>query len=456
MAYPVVRAPGAVVNNPTSPLSVGYPSAFYKGDLLLIVVNVEPEASATATTPSGWSNVYNSGSAGTAACYYKIADGTETGTVSVTITGTITTNVSAVMYAVGNVDPVTPFTTATYSSGTGTTISDEGVTTLENFSLAVNIVCQSSNTIAAFSGESGGDWLETEGEVGTAAIQLQTAEMANPGTVNGGTVTIGVSSPWGVIGFAVQPGNGAIPTFVAASAQVQTATDGATITPSLPTSSVAGGRGWKPGDLAIVTCMTNGDNVPTIAAGWTEITGFAQNNAAQSTKAWWRVLQTGVTAPGVTDGGTTALSTSNGMFARMYVFRGYDTHNGQPFDVAAYTGNTGTETTPDTAAVTTTFNNDLVVNFCLIDDDTTWSSGNPPSGWKLMVADSTSTTGADDRMNAIAQVKGTAGSVAAAVVGTLSAAESWRSMTLALKPQVTRTTQITRAVQQAVQRGSYW
>jgi hypothetical protein len=57
---------------------------------------------------------------------------------------------------------------------------------------------------------SGGTWVEAVAEYATATgtdgcIQLQTADMASAGTINGGTYTMLASDGWGVIGFAIRP-----------------------------------------------------------------------------------------------------------------------------------------------------------------------------------------------------------------------------------------------------------
>ena len=98
--------------------------------------------------------------------------------------------------------------TALNGAGTGTTISDTGVTTLGTDRLALQFVaCNDDVAIDSFTGETGGDWTEFIAEYaepsGTdASLQLQTATMASAGTIDGGSDTI-VSAGWGVVGFAL-------------------------------------------------------------------------------------------------------------------------------------------------------------------------------------------------------------------------------------------------------------
>lgn len=97
---------------------------------------------------------------------------------------------------------------AVNETGTGTTVSDTGVTTLGPDRLALQLVGLNDNVaIDAFTGMSGGTWTEPTGEYaeasGTdASLQIQVADMATAGTIDGGSDTI-VSAGWGVVGFAL-------------------------------------------------------------------------------------------------------------------------------------------------------------------------------------------------------------------------------------------------------------
>lgn len=228
------------------------------------------------------------------------------------------------------------------------------------------------------------------------------------------------------------------PIFVGAGAGLTTITDGGNITPALPVDPISStSMPWLEDDVGFVLVSTNANNLPTIAGGgaWTEETGFTQSNAAQSAILWWRRLVGGDTAQAVTDGGTTALSSSNQMSGRLYVYRNcIDT--GTPFEDQTSTGNTGTETTPDTATIDTTGDNRRAVCFIAIDDDSAYSSGNPPATWTIEVADYTNTTGADLRLAVMGKYIASASTVTTVVIGTLSTAESYRAVTMGLIPMV--------------------
>lgn len=94
---------------------------------------------------------------------------------------------------------------------TGTTVNDVGVTTTVAECLACNFVGidDDATGLAAFAGETGGDWtLATaifESATGTdGTIALMIATMASAGTIIGGSDTI-TSDNWGVVGFAIKP-----------------------------------------------------------------------------------------------------------------------------------------------------------------------------------------------------------------------------------------------------------
>lgn len=95
-------------------------------------------------------------------------------------------------------------------AATSTTIADVAVTTNGADRLAVNMIAvNDDNALAAFSGQTGGTWVEPVAEyldsTGTdGCIGIQTANMASAGTIDGGTITM-ASDGWGVIGFALKP-----------------------------------------------------------------------------------------------------------------------------------------------------------------------------------------------------------------------------------------------------------
>ena len=192
--------------NPTP----AYPTGLQANDLILLQVTVRDNAS-IPTTPSGFTLLYGPDSTGTGRqwIYYKVSDGTESGTITVTIGGTACK--IARMYAFRNV-ALSSFTEGgSFGSGTDSTIDAQSVTTTGVNRLAVSFVfVNDQNSVGSFTGETSGDWTEAVSEFITdqgsnGCVQLQTATMPSAGTISGGSYTMGASDPWGVRAFALIP-----------------------------------------------------------------------------------------------------------------------------------------------------------------------------------------------------------------------------------------------------------
>jgi uncharacterized repeat protein (TIGR02543 family) len=194
--------------NPTP----AYPSSLQANDLILLQVTVRDTSNAP-TTPSGFTLLYGPDSTGTGRqwIYYRFATGSESGTITVTISGS---NCKiARMYAFRNV-ALSSFTEGGgFGSGSSNTISAQSVATTGTGRLAVSFVfVNNDNDVGSFTGETGGDWTETVSEFQTTAgsdgcVQLQTATMTGAGTISGGSYYMGLfnSDPWGVRAFALIP-----------------------------------------------------------------------------------------------------------------------------------------------------------------------------------------------------------------------------------------------------------
>lgn len=95
-------------------------------------------------------------------------------------------------------------------ANTSTTVNDRACITTGADRLALQFVGIDANVaIAAFTGMSGGTWAEATAEYAeatgaTATLQLQTAEMASAGTIDGGSTTIS-SAGYGVLSTALIP-----------------------------------------------------------------------------------------------------------------------------------------------------------------------------------------------------------------------------------------------------------
>ena len=191
--------------------------------------------------------------------------------------------------------------------------------------------------------------------------------------------------------------------------------------------------GVQADDIAIVPLMCNAqvaDGVLTPPAGWTQF-GTPVDNTNQSTWWYWRRLTGSDANPTFTSG--TPFNTALGGYGRIYVFRGCRT-TGDPFEGVTMAGAPTTSTTPTSAEITTTGPNRLAVCFVVVDDDNTWASGYPAGGWNGCGYRAASSTGGDAMFDATARPVVTAAVVPQVTVGTMSAADYWRTMTLALIP----------------------
>ena len=209
----------ASITNPAP----GYPSNLVSGYLILLQVLVW-DLTTTPTTPTGFTLLYGPDQDGTPEgrqfIYYKFSDGTESGTLTITIGAT--TGSYARMYSFSNV-ALSSFTEGGgLGAGSDASIEAVAVTTTDVERLAVSLVAVTDNNtgIDAFAGETGGDWTEavaefTSGTGNDGALQLQIATMASAGTISGGSDTMQAADGWIVRAFALKPkpittlGNGA-------------------------------------------------------------------------------------------------------------------------------------------------------------------------------------------------------------------------------------------------------
>lgn len=190
--------------------------------------------------------------------------------------------------------------------------------------------------------------------------------------------------------------------------------------------------GWQPDDLAVLAVWTNGSNAFSVS-GWGAF-GAATSNATLSSSLFYKRLVAGDTTPNISLTGT-ALSTSNGAFARIYVFRNVNEVSAiNPIEGAAgTTPATGTAVT--TSAVTTAGTQRLVISILMAEAATGWTSAPPASGWTEIGGVDSSTSGADAFSDAMAILVPAATTTAAASFGTLNASVGWRTVSFAVVPQ---------------------
>ncbi len=207
---PVYEGPGAYDRQAGNvDLTIPYPSTVAAGDVLILTVghiNSASQAGATYVFPADWELLFlDQVSSCRHWTYRKIATGTESGSITVTVTGGIAGGTHAgVIRRFSNADPAT-IEGAAASTGTAVTVTDAGVTTSGDNRLALQLGFFSPvRTLADFVGETGGDWtISDQGADDTAKLWLQTAGAPYATTVDGGTFTISATGAWIVRGFAL-------------------------------------------------------------------------------------------------------------------------------------------------------------------------------------------------------------------------------------------------------------
>lgn len=199
-------------NDASSPIPVPYPSGISAGDFLLLhVVASNAIAAPTITTPSGgWALIDSRSDTGLhkrSSIFWKTADGSETGSLDVSFGGS--TNAIGRMYRFSHGSGVEAASGAFDTTGSNAFANVVSVTTTVAKALAVQCIWALQNTtVAAITGESGGDYTEAVAEFNDATLgvlSLQTAEMASAGLISGGTAALGVNSIDVVHGFAILP-----------------------------------------------------------------------------------------------------------------------------------------------------------------------------------------------------------------------------------------------------------
>jgi len=203
-------AAGAGSTAAAGSIAPAYPAGMSSGDLMILQVTVRNAANAPYGF-TGWASLYaaDATSVGRQWLYYKVANGEETGTLTVLVGGTDCK--MGRIYAFRNV-ALSGFTEGGgFATGVDDSIEIPSVTTTSTKRLAVAFTfINDDDTVGDAAGEAGGDWAEavaeftsTEGDDG--CIQLQTATMAAAGTISGGVITASAADPWGCRAFALIP-----------------------------------------------------------------------------------------------------------------------------------------------------------------------------------------------------------------------------------------------------------
>lgn len=182
----------AVVNAVLSPT---YPGSLVSGDLL-IVHATSAGGTLVVTPPAGWSTLVDNHTVSNGYLFYKISNGTETGTAAFTWTGGSSVNKIARMYQF-RYTATSSFTEDTKNNvNAGTTTNAPTLTSTGLRSLAVSFLNTYNNTsLTAYSQATNGTWVEAVSEyiVTNVGAQLQYAPLRPALTISGGTMTVGAN-----------------------------------------------------------------------------------------------------------------------------------------------------------------------------------------------------------------------------------------------------------------------
>lgn len=213
MPYQAAAGAGATAESPATSISVPYPGGIVAGDLLVIQLFRYGTGDNDPNTPAGWQKKHedDTTSAGQAQfVYYKEADGTETGSLSITGLSASTAGYFARMYrfVVDAASWGLEGGATTNGSNSSTVSMPSLVTTAANRLGLAFFSSAGQNAPVSSTGESGGDWLEELPDFSSAigndaVIQLQTAEMASADTISGGSFSDGGNDAWVVRTFAI-------------------------------------------------------------------------------------------------------------------------------------------------------------------------------------------------------------------------------------------------------------
>lgn len=219
---PSFKGAGTGFSTQTNPdtLRPTYPATVDPGDLALLLI-FNRNSTTLVPGPGGDWVSQASWDAGNRKSwlYARITDGTEDGATVTTGSMASTDARGARIYTLSSAQNTLDGTTANQSGLSTSVLGPAALTTALPNSLAVGFAHISVGTVTTsdWTGETGGNWTEAVAEyISTTPgliMQLQTAQMVTPGTISGGSFTIGVSANWqtGAVGIVASAGGAGAP-----------------------------------------------------------------------------------------------------------------------------------------------------------------------------------------------------------------------------------------------------
>lgn len=220
--FPSVRSTNSGFNNTAAGThTLNLPSSYSAGDLLIVLVAMQNNGTATWNTPSGWTaipnlnNAQNGNTQGALGAFYKVATGSEGSTVDVTVSAS-TWRQAYNTYAIYNYTG-TPEAQKSADSGSSTTVdppslSPSGATASTKYLfLALGAWTHSNNATDDPDGYS--DAVQGQGTTATGATLRSLRKQVTGTSDNPNTFTITSSSRWlgGTIAVKGAGGAGAVP-----------------------------------------------------------------------------------------------------------------------------------------------------------------------------------------------------------------------------------------------------
>lgn len=226
MAFPVeASATGAGENAGTTTHVCNLPSSIASGNLLVLVFHVV--GNTTITTPTGWTSVLNTADTTTqrTAIFYRIADGTEGSTVSVTTSASLRCEYRSLRFTGAHASTAPEASAAAYASSNAPdppSLDPAGWGTEDTLWYAIEAGNDATKTVNTYpTNYTGGvQHVSTGGTPGQLALASRNlnAASADPGAFalssGGGSRTVGIT-------LAIRPGAAAqtlIPTAIASTA----------------------------------------------------------------------------------------------------------------------------------------------------------------------------------------------------------------------------------------------
>lgn len=215
----IYEGAGGGLHTTGTTFNVAYPGTHAAGDLLLLQIMVADTSNAP-TVGNSFTLLYGPDSDGNARqwIYYKFASGSESGSISVAVSGSSLK--LARMFTFRNVASESFTENPSFGVGSTTTVNAQSVTTSGPNRLAISFIFWKGNDadINSITGETGGDWTEVADQTkspddGKGGIDLQSAGIASAGIISGGTGTLSKSvTSWGLKAFALIPTIAGYPT----------------------------------------------------------------------------------------------------------------------------------------------------------------------------------------------------------------------------------------------------